>query len=406
MNPARPPIESSADVVVVGAGLAGLQCARLVGEAGLQVLLLDRKADPAEPVHTTGIFVRKSFEDFDLPESCLGPPLRRVSLYSPGRRVIRLESRRDEFRVGRMRPLYHELLARCRSAGVRFRPGTRYRGCRHGSQGLALEVESAGVARKIRTRFLVGADGAGSRVARDLGLDRNTEFLVGLETVHAGVPVPDRPGLHCFLDPDLAPGYLAWVVQDGEETHVGVGGYPNRFRPRKALREFVGSLGDLFELERGRVVEERGGQIPVNGILRRIGCERGLLVGDAAGAVSPLTAGGFDACLRLSRHAAEVIARRFESGQPAAALSYSGKRLRSRFLSRRGMRRLLGGVRGRRAMEALVVLLRLPPFRQLAWQIFFRRRSFPDVSLPRGLASVPGVPRHRPAGGLGHDPGR
>jgi flavin-dependent dehydrogenase len=31
------------DVVIVGAGLAGLQCARLLGERGFHVLLADRK---------------------------------------------------------------------------------------------------------------------------------------------------------------------------------------------------------------------------------------------------------------------------------------------------------------------------------------------------------------------------
>jgi len=33
------------------------------------------------------------------------------------------------------------------------------------------------------------------------------------------------------MEPRLAPGYLAWVVHDGAETHVGVGGYPARFDP-------------------------------------------------------------------------------------------------------------------------------------------------------------------------------
>jgi hypothetical protein len=41
-------------------------------------------------------------------------------------------------------------------------------------------------------------------------------------------------------------------------------------------------------------------------VLPRIACARGLLVGDAAGAVSPLTAGGLDPCLRLSALAAAV----------------------------------------------------------------------------------------------------
>ena len=313
------PDRASADVVIVGAGLAGLQCARLVGEAGLDVVLLDRKEDLRDRVHTTGIFVRKSLEDFDLPPSCLGPPIRRVALYSPARRALRLSSRRDEFRVGRMGTLYRELLDRCLAAGVRFLPGTRYRGSRPAGPGLAVELECGGKGLNIETRLLVGADGANSQVARDLGLDSNSDWLVGLEWVYTGVPLSGPATLHCFLDPRIAPGYLAWVVQDGEETHVGVGGYPGRFRPQAALAEFAGSLGNLFALDRGRLVEQRGGRIPVNGVLRRIGGDRGLLVGDAAGAVSPLTAGGFDACLRLSRRAARRHRAPFRNRRPERA---------------------------------------------------------------------------------------
>lgn len=376
-SPDRGP--NAADVVVVGAGLAGLQCARLVAEAGLDVVLLDRKEDVGERVHTTGIFVRKSLEDFALPPSCLGPPVRRAVLYSPARRALPLASRHDEFRVGRMAALYREMLGRCLESGVRFVSGARYRGSRRTGGVIVAELEREGRSLSWETRLLVGADGANSQVARDLGLDSNTEWLVGLESVHSGVPLAEGAALHCFLDPRIAPGYLAWVVQDGEETHVGVGGYPDRFHPQTALAAFTASLDGHFALDEGRFVEQRGGRIPVNGVLRRIGTDMGLLVGDAAGAVSPLTAGGFDACLRLSRQAAAVIVRRFETGDPGVLATYSGANLRARFWSRRWMRALLAGVRSRAAMELVFGALRFPPFRNLAWQVFFRRRSFPDV---------------------------
>ena len=60
------------DVIVVGAGLAGLQCARLLGKQGMRVLLVDRKPALQQSIHTTGIFVRRTLEDFDFPEDCLG----------------------------------------------------------------------------------------------------------------------------------------------------------------------------------------------------------------------------------------------------------------------------------------------------------------------------------------------
>ena len=46
------------DVVVIGAGLAGLEITRALSGYGLSVLLADRKTALEKPVQTTGIFVR------------------------------------------------------------------------------------------------------------------------------------------------------------------------------------------------------------------------------------------------------------------------------------------------------------------------------------------------------------
>src|SRR4030095_10245946 len=80
------------DLVIIGAGLAGFQCARLLGNRGLAVLLVDRKETLDVSIHTTGIFVRRTLEDFDIPADCLGPVVRHVSLYSPARRRMDLVS--------------------------------------------------------------------------------------------------------------------------------------------------------------------------------------------------------------------------------------------------------------------------------------------------------------------------
>src|SRR5262245_20575026 len=117
------------DVLVVGAGLAGLQCTRLLAGHGLKVALADRKRSLAEGVHTTGIFVRRSLEDFALPGAFLGPPIRHVTIYSPARRTLDLESAHDEFRIGRMGPLYERLLKDCRAAGGEWMGGTTFAGC-------------------------------------------------------------------------------------------------------------------------------------------------------------------------------------------------------------------------------------------------------------------------------------
>jgi flavin-dependent dehydrogenase len=108
------------DVVIIGAGLAGLQCAKLLARQGAKILLVDRKKDLAKGIHTTGIFVRKTFEDFEFPAGCLGKAVSCVTLYSPKLKPLNLKSRRAEFRVGRMREVYESFLDDCQQNAVEF----------------------------------------------------------------------------------------------------------------------------------------------------------------------------------------------------------------------------------------------------------------------------------------------
>ncbi|HEY0016355.1 MAG TPA: NAD(P)/FAD-dependent oxidoreductase [Longimicrobium sp.] len=382
------------DVLVVGAGLAGLECARRLGEAGARVMLADRKPAVDHAVHTTGIFVRRTLESFDLPDDCLGPPVRRVALYSPRGRSLVLESPHDEYRVGHMGPLYRRGLDACLRAGVQWAPSTSLASLQPDETGSTATLERAGRRERLHARFVIGADGAVSRVAPALGLDENREWIVGVEEVFRGVQTGYAPAFHCWIDPEVAPGYIAWVVDDGEEVHVGVGGYASRFKPAEALRRFHARVAPRFGLAGAAASERRGGRIPVGGVLPRIACARGLLTGDAAGAVSPLTAGGLDPCLRLSALAAEVAEDFLATGRESALAPYDGAALRARFRTRLLIRRVLAAVRSPAAAELAVAALRLPPFRAAAHKVFFGRGSFPDVARGRG------VPRRAAGAGL------
>jgi flavin-dependent dehydrogenase len=376
------------DVVIIGAGLAGLQTARLLAERSFRILLVDRKASLDQSIHTTGIFVRRTLEDFAIPEDCLGPVVRHVTLYSPSRRSMELTSPHDEFRVGRMGRLYQRFLSSGRCAGVEWMPSTRYVAHTHLKDQTIVELENQTSSYRVRTRFLVGADGATSRVGAALGLDVNREWIVGVEEVFESVPLDGPPRFHCVLDPRLAPGYLGWIVHDGEEVHLGVGGYPSRFDPMTALKEFRASVKGIVDLRNAKLIERRGGRIPVGGVLRNIGNDRGLLVGDAAGAVSPLTAGGLDPCMRLSSFAANVIANYLETGDAGQLAAYSGELFRARFVSRLWMRRILAGVRHPALVELAFGLLSRPPLNSLARHVFFGRGSFPDLNLQLASQSV------------------
>ncbi|MFC7547671.1 FAD-dependent oxidoreductase [Plantactinospora sp. GCM10030261] len=362
----------SVDVLVVGAGLAGLHTARLLAERGLDVLVTERRRALGTGIRTTGIFVRRTLDDFDLPDHVLGPGIRDVLLYPPSRRApVRLTSDRDEYRVADMAAVYAHARRAAEAAGARVRLGVRY-------VGAAAGVARFAGAEPVPARFIVGADGARSRVARDLGLDVNRRFLVGAELVYP-ITSDSTPAFHCVLDPRVAPGYLGWVVDDGRHAHVGVAGYP------EVMRSGVRHLLDTFATDApGRPapagpIARRGGPIPVGGVLRRLACPGGLLVGDAAGAVSPLTAGGLDPCLRMSELAAAVADGYLRTGDEKVLRRYDGNAVRARFRGRLLLRRVFAGIRSPAAAEAAVTALRGRAGRTLAARILFGDGSFPDI---------------------------
>jgi flavin-dependent dehydrogenase len=373
-------MKTSYDVTIIGAGLAGLQCARLLSRQGISVLLVDRKNTLDQKIHTTGIFVRRTLVDFDLPDDCLGPPIRHVTLYSPALRPLELVSRHDEFRIGRMGQLYQRYLQQCLHSGVHWLPQTSYLSHSTAKGKLIVRLNSGSSTRSITTRYLIAADGARSRVARDLNLEQNREWIVGVESVVRGAVLDGPPRLLCFLDPRLAPGYIAWIAHDGEETHLGVGGYPSLFDPLPALENFRARVSGIIDLRKAKQIETRAGLIPVGGVLRNIANANGLLIGDAAGAVSPLTAGGLDPCMRLSAFAASVVTEYLSTGDAETLQSYSGELFRSRFASRLWARRIASNLRHPQLLEFGCALLRVPVFTRLANHVFFGRSSFPDVT--------------------------
>ena len=388
------------DVVIIGAGLAGLQCAKLLSRRGAKILLVDRKTDLTRGVHTTGIFVRKTLEDFDFPAGTLGNAVRHVTLYSPGLRAVDLESEKDEFRVGKMGALYESMLRECLASGVEFSNGTRYISANSagsessnfssetGEVRTIVKLEKEGKAFEVGAKVLIGADGAASRVAKDLGLDENEEWIVGYEEVYHAGNRAGEPRLHCFLDARLAPGYLAWIADDGEEIHIGVGGYAANFNPREALKSFKEKTRKLFDLTGAKLAETRGGRIPVGGVLRRIASERGILIGDAAGAVSPLTAGGLDPALRLSRFAAQIVWERLQTNDPKVLLGYSGELFRARFVSRLWMRRIIKTFTNQTLLNLGFMFLRGKLGRKFARHVFFGRGSFPDVKVVQDAGNL------------------
>lgn len=86
---------TQSDCVVVGASFAGLACATALARAGLQVVVLERKADVGEKLHTTGIIVKDAIDQIALLDGLPTQITRRIDgvrLYAPNLRHVDLSA--------------------------------------------------------------------------------------------------------------------------------------------------------------------------------------------------------------------------------------------------------------------------------------------------------------------------
>jgi flavin-dependent dehydrogenase len=294
-------------LVVVGAGFAGLACAGAAAARGVATTVLEARPGPGRGIRSTGILVKEAADQWDVPRH-LTRKVHGVRLYSPSLRSVDLERPGYYFLATDTPGLDRWWAREAARHGAEIRWGRPFRGSRLLPDGRIQLVEH-----DLTCDVLVGADGAKSAVARDLGLQRNTELLVGIELEAVGVAGMADDRLHVFLDSRLAPGYIGWAVPGVHATQIGVA---VRGSSTPNLERLLSRLGRVFDLSHMEIRGYRAGLIPVGGPLRSTSRGNALLIGDAAGWVSPLTAGGIHCALALGRVAGVAVADFLLDGGP------------------------------------------------------------------------------------------
>ena len=324
------------DLAIAGAGFAGLAAARRAAERGLKVVVLERKAEPGRPVHTTGILVKEAFDllsaQFGAIPRALWRAVPGIRLYSPSLKRTDLFSPGYEFYATDTPALLRWLASEAERAGAEIRYSAPLQAGEQSREAVRLGAGAAA----IEAAWLLGADGAKSAVAELFGLGRNRRFLVGLEAEFTGVGGVDERVLHTVLDRNLAPGYIGWVVPGCGVTQVGIAA---KRADRPEFDAFLQRMKGLFDFAGAEIVARRSGAIPVGGVVRPAAKGRVILVGDAAGMVSPLTAGGIFTALDFGARAAEAVADHLAGKAPDPALALP--RQYPKFRAKRWLRRAL-----------------------------------------------------------------
>jgi flavin-dependent dehydrogenase len=341
----------------------------------MRVTVLEKKATSGDKLHTTGIIVKDAIDHVALLDDLPSELVRRIGgvrLYAPNMAHVDLAAPGCYFLATDTPRVMHWLAARAEQAGARIVYETSFTQAARLRSGF--DLGAAGT-----TRYLVGADGPSSRVAKAFGLGQNSQFLFGVEHEYANIEINEPGRLHCFIDRELAPGYIGWIVAGVGVTQAGLArrlGY-RQLLENTMMAAFLEKIAPIFDFRRLRPVSVRAGMIPCGGVVHPVAGPRVLLVGDAAGMVSPVTAGGIHTALKHGLAAGHAIAD-FLKGK---AEDPSGWFIRSypRFRTKRLLRFLFDHFQSDMLFN---LLLGTRPVRVAAGIVYFHHKGAfdPDVA--------------------------
>lgn len=288
------------DAIVVGAGPAGLQAAKLLAQDGFQVTVLEEHEAVGTPTHCTGLVSAEVSDLYKVPDDIVLQKPAACLVTSPGGAEARFQSAGEELIVLDRRALDQDLAASALQAGAALLTGQRVRQIARTNGHVEALTGDGG---RFCGRVLVVASGISYRF-HPLMASRSPAVL---QTAQVEVAARAGEALEIHLGRAIAPEGFAWAVpvQRGPHRRMKVG-VLLRGDARAHLRRFLARP----EIA-GRLVETPGEPVrrplPVAPVGRSYG-ERVLAVGDAAGLTKPVTGGGIFYSLLSASMGAEVLA--------------------------------------------------------------------------------------------------
>lgn len=362
------------DVIVVGGGPCGATAATALAALGRRVLLLDR-AGRIKPCG--GAIPPRLIADFMIPDHLLVARIRAARMVAPSQKQVDMPIAGGFVGMVDRAEFDAWLRQRAMDAGAELRSGLfrRFHRDERGVTFVNYETRDAAgtpVMRAVRTRALIGADGAMSAVARQClpGAERLPHVFACHEIVRTPSAF-DSARCDIHYGRGVSPDFYGWVFPHGDTISVGTGSAQKGF----ALRGAISDLRREAGLGTVATVRREGAPIPLRPLPRWDDGHSVLLAGDAAGAVAPASGEGIYYAMVSGQLAAEAVAQFLATGQAKAL-----RQARRRFMRNHGqVFRILGLMQwywyaNDRRRERFVSICRDRDVQQLTWDAYMNKR--------------------------------
>jgi len=294
-------LKQSHDVIVVGAGPAGATLAYELAKRGIGVLVLEKEKLSRYKCCAGGVTSNAAkLLDFDISE-VVEDVIYEVSFtFNLGSPYLGHHSQPLIYTV--MRDVFdYFLVTRARQLGAVLIDGQKVTQIQVSADWVKISTAD----NIFRSRLVVGADGAYSVVARELGMGRSMEYVAGIES-EVVVPEEEMAKWKSRVQIDLGciPGGYAWGFP--KRNHLSIGAKCLASKARHLDRHHQKFLNSL-SIGSYTIARSSSHLIPTCTKGRLVWQDKALLLGDAAGLTDPLTGEGIYNAIQSAQLALPVI---------------------------------------------------------------------------------------------------
>jgi digeranylgeranylglycerophospholipid reductase len=324
-------LNQSSDVIIAGAGPAGLAAAQGIARRGCSVTVLEQNHEIGAPIRTSGGSFIAELRSLGIPDG-LWHPIGRLRFVSAHNSAV-FDYPEPAMCVIDVRGVFQHLAERAIAAGASMRLATtavapivdvpgggRVTGV---VTGVVARVAHGGPDEPLDCRVLIDATGYRSTLLKQVG-PKNTGIHPGFRRFGVGAeydlyaPRCDQREAVLVVGEEAAPSGYAWVFPWGRKrVRVGVGIiHPDSAaKPGDYLDRFVANL-DRYGVDMGgaQPIEYHAGLIPSERFARTFVGDGIIGVGDAVGQASSLLGEGIRWAITAGQMAGETAAAAIESG--------------------------------------------------------------------------------------------
>ncbi|ACF45089.1 MAG: geranylgeranyl diphosphate reductase [Prosthecochloris sp.] len=308
------------DVAVIGGGPSGAVAAAILAKAGLSTVLIERNLANVKPCG--GAIPLGLIEEFNIPDPLVEKKLSKMSVRSPRGRKISMEMPNGYVGMVRRERFDSYLRDRAVRLGADIVEAL-VREIKPASNGHSIHL-SKGHA-PIEADFIIGADGANSKTAEELDFPANELQVIAMQQRfhYSDTLKPYEDLVEIWFDGEVSPDFYGWIFPKTDHIAIGTGTEFRKHDLKSLQKRFIEKIGIT-----DKPYLDEAAKIPMKP-RKSFTQDRAILVGDAAGLVTPANGEGIFFAMRSGKLGAEAMIERIRNNKPLRSYEKKFRKLYS-----------------------------------------------------------------------------